>query len=93
MWFADKPKAASIDLWLCDIYNIRMSSTTYTNSLIKQTDKLRGDVPRSTYVRRAIENYLKQSKLRRPLRESRHLEAPVVSAGSHNETPRPVIVI
>ena len=28
-------------------------------SLIKQTDKLRGNVPRSTYIRRAIENYLK----------------------------------
>jgi metal-responsive CopG/Arc/MetJ family transcriptional regulator len=81
-----------------------MSSTTYNdktkkvgitlpNSLVKQTDKLRGDVPRSTYIRRAIQNYLKQSKVRRPLRESRHPEAPVVSAGSHNETTRPVIVI
>jgi len=81
-----------------------MSSTTYNdktkkvgitlpNSLVKQTDKLRGDVPRSTYIRRAIENYLKQSKVRRPLRESQHLEAPVVRSGSHNETTRPVIVI
>ncbi|MFY9799074.1 MAG: hypothetical protein WAJ93_25590 [Candidatus Nitrosopolaris sp.] len=52
-----------------------MASTTYNdktqkvgitlpNSLIKQTDKLRGDVPRSTYIRRAIENYLKQGKMR-----------------------------
>ena len=52
-----------------------MRSTTYNdktekvaitlpNSLIKQTDKLRGDVPRSTYIRRAIENYLKQDKMR-----------------------------
>ncbi|HXX98675.1 MAG TPA: CopG family transcriptional regulator [Candidatus Bathyarchaeia archaeon] len=55
---------------------------TLPNSLIKQKDKLRGDVPRSTYIRRAIENYLKQSKVR----ESRHLKVPVVSAGSHNKT-------
>ena len=70
-----------------------MSSTTYNdktkkvgitlpNSLIKQTDKLRGDIPRSTYIRRAVEYYLKQSKVRRPLR----LEAHVVSAGSHKTT-------
>jgi metal-responsive CopG/Arc/MetJ family transcriptional regulator len=73
-----------------------MSSTTYNdktkkvgitlpNSLIKQTDKLRGDIPRSTYIRRAVEYYLK----RRPLRESRHLKAHVVRAGSHNERTRP----
>jgi metal-responsive CopG/Arc/MetJ family transcriptional regulator len=73
-----------------------MSSTTYNdktkkvgitlpNSLIKQTDKLRGDIPRSTYIRRAVEHYLKQGKVRRPLRESRHLKAPV-SAGSHKTT-------
>jgi metal-responsive CopG/Arc/MetJ family transcriptional regulator len=54
---------------------------TLPNSLIKQTDKLRGDVPRSTYIRRATEYYLK--------RESRHLEAHVVRAGSHNETTSP----
>jgi len=77
-----------------------MSSTTYNdktkkvgitlpNSLIKQTDKLRGDIPRSTYIRRKVEHYLKQSKVRRALRESRHLEAPVVRAGSHNETTSP----
>jgi len=65
---------------------------TLPNSLIKQTDRLRDDIPRGTYIRRAIENYLKQSKVRRPLRESRHLEGPVVSAGSHNETTRPLIV-
>ena len=74
-----------------------MSSTTYNdktkkvgitlpNSLIKQTDKLRGDIPRSTYIRRAVEYYLKQSKVRRPLRESRHLEAHAVRAGSHKTT-------
>jgi metal-responsive CopG/Arc/MetJ family transcriptional regulator len=77
-----------------------MSSTTYNdktkkvgitlpNSLIKQTDKLRGDIPRSTYIRRAVEYYLKQNKTRRPLRESRHLKAHVVSAGSQNERTRP----
>ena len=86
-----------------------MSSTTYNdrtvkvgitlpNSLIKQTDKLRGDIPRSTYIRRAVEYYLKQSKVRRPLRKSRHHvtsrrrshpEAHVVRAGSHNETTSP----
>ena len=66
---------------------------TLPNSIIKQMDKLRGDIPRSTYIRRAIENYLRQSKVRRPLRESQHLAAPVVRSGSHNETTRPVIVI
>ncbi|MGA9153279.1 MAG: hypothetical protein WBZ36_22095 [Candidatus Nitrosopolaris sp.] len=35
---------------------------TLPNSLIKQTDRLRGDVPRSTYILRAIEYYLKQGK-------------------------------
>jgi metal-responsive CopG/Arc/MetJ family transcriptional regulator len=39
---------------------------TLPNSLIKQTDKLRGDVPRSTYIRRAVEYYLKQGKARTP---------------------------
>jgi metal-responsive CopG/Arc/MetJ family transcriptional regulator len=29
-------------------------------SLVERTDKARGDVPRSMYIRRAIENYLKQ---------------------------------
>jgi metal-responsive CopG/Arc/MetJ family transcriptional regulator len=70
---------------------------TLPNSLIKQIEKLRGDIPRSTYIRRAVEYYLRQSKVRRPLRESprhvtsrrRHLEAHVVRAGSHNETRRP----
>ena len=37
---------------------------TLPNSLIKQTDRLRGDIPRSTYIRKAIENYLKQGKMR-----------------------------
>lgn len=63
-----------------------MMSTTYNDktekvgitlpsSLIKQTDKLRGDVKRSTYIGRAIEYYLKQGNLRPP----QNLEAPVVS--------------
>jgi metal-responsive CopG/Arc/MetJ family transcriptional regulator len=62
---------------------------TLPNSLIKQTDKMRGDIPRSTYIRRAVEYYLKQSKVRRPMRESRHLEAHVIRDGSHNETTSP----
>jgi metal-responsive CopG/Arc/MetJ family transcriptional regulator len=37
---------------------------TLPNSLIKQTDKLRGDIPRSTYIRKAVEYYLKQAKTR-----------------------------
>ena len=50
-----------------------MIRTTYDNtvkvgitlprSLIRQTDKTRGDVKRSTYIPRAIENYLKQGKI------------------------------
>jgi metal-responsive CopG/Arc/MetJ family transcriptional regulator len=28
-------------------------------SLLKQIDNKRGDIPRSTFIRRAIENYLK----------------------------------
>ena len=30
-------------------------------SLVKQVDKMRGDIP-STYIRRALQNYLKQGK-------------------------------
>ena len=52
-----------------------MASTTYNdetekvgitlpNSLLKQMDKLRGDVKRSTYIRRAVEYYLKRSRVR-----------------------------
>jgi metal-responsive CopG/Arc/MetJ family transcriptional regulator len=55
--------------------NMSMASTTYNdktqkvgitlpNSLIEQTDRLRGDIPRSTYIRRAIEYYLKQGNIR-----------------------------
>jgi len=39
---------------------------TLPGSLIKQTDKTRGDVPRSRYIRRAIEYYLKQCNMRTP---------------------------
>ena len=31
-------------------------------SLLKQVDNKRGDVPRSTFIRRAVESYLKGSK-------------------------------
>ena len=34
---------------------------TLPNSLIKQTDVVRGDIPRSTYIRKAVEYYLKQA--------------------------------
>jgi len=30
-------------------------------SLLKQIESMRGDIPRSTFIRRAIENYLKES--------------------------------
>jgi metal-responsive CopG/Arc/MetJ family transcriptional regulator len=36
---------------------------TLPNSLIKQTDRMRDDVPRSTYIRKAVEYYLKQGKM------------------------------
>jgi metal-responsive CopG/Arc/MetJ family transcriptional regulator len=32
---------------------------TLPMSLVKQTDKLRGDIPRSTFIRRAVEQYVK----------------------------------
>ena len=41
---------------------------TLPKSLIKHTDRLRDDIPRGTYIRRAIEKQGKQSKVRRPLR-------------------------
>ena len=70
---------------------------TLPRSLVKQTDKTCGDVKKNyiypSIVRIAIQNYLKQGNVRRPLRESQHLEAPVVRSGSHNETTRPGIVI
>lgn len=33
-------------------------------SLVKQTDMTRGDIPRSTFIRKAVENYLKHGKIR-----------------------------
>jgi metal-responsive CopG/Arc/MetJ family transcriptional regulator len=50
-----------------------MRSTTYNDktqkvgitlpsSLIKETDQTRGDIKRSTYIRRAVENYVKQGE-------------------------------
>jgi hypothetical protein len=35
---------------------------TLPASLVKRTDKVRGDIPKSTFMRRSIENYLKQGK-------------------------------
>ena len=32
---------------------------TLPSSLTKQTDKVRGDVPRSTFIKRALEQYIK----------------------------------
>jgi metal-responsive CopG/Arc/MetJ family transcriptional regulator len=34
-------------------------------SLLKQIENKRGDVPRSTFIRKAIESYLKESKGKR----------------------------
>jgi metal-responsive CopG/Arc/MetJ family transcriptional regulator len=34
-------------------------------SLLKQVDNKRGDIPRSTFIRRTIENYLKGSGIKR----------------------------
>jgi metal-responsive CopG/Arc/MetJ family transcriptional regulator len=31
-------------------------------TLVKRTDKARGDIPRSTFIRKAVEKYLKQGK-------------------------------
>jgi metal-responsive CopG/Arc/MetJ family transcriptional regulator len=54
------------------MYCISMVSTTKNDrteklgitlplSLLKQIDNKRGDIPRSTFIRRAVENYLKES--------------------------------
>lgn len=32
-------------------------------SLVRATDKTRGDIPRSTFIRKALENYLKHRKM------------------------------
>ena len=63
------------DMMMIDLDDTSMASTTYSdktekvgitlpNSLIKRTDELRGDVPRSMYIRRTIIYYLKQGKTR-----------------------------
>ena len=31
---------------------------TLPNSLLKQVEKARGDIPRSTFIRRAVEQYI-----------------------------------
>jgi len=35
---------------------------TLPKSILQRIDKVRGDIPRSTYIRRAVEVYLKQGK-------------------------------
>ena len=67
-------KASSPDLEVQDTIDLYDIGTTYDKkvkvgitlpgSLIKKTDKMRGDVPRSTYIRRTVEYYLKQGKIR-----------------------------
>jgi metal-responsive CopG/Arc/MetJ family transcriptional regulator len=37
---------------------------TLPKSILQRIDKVRGDIPRSTYIRRAVEVYLKQGKAR-----------------------------
>ena len=55
------------------MYNIGMKGTiavdktekvgiTLPKSILQRIDKVRGDIPRSTYIRRAVEVYLKQGK-------------------------------
>jgi metal-responsive CopG/Arc/MetJ family transcriptional regulator len=35
---------------------------TLPKSMIKKIDNMRGDIPRSRYIRRAVENYLSKNK-------------------------------
>jgi hypothetical protein len=35
---------------------------TPSRSILQKIEKVRGDIPRSTYIRRALQNYLKQGK-------------------------------
>ena len=55
------------------MYSTRMKGTiavdktekvgiTLPKSILHRIDKVRGDIPRSTYIRRAVEIYLKQGK-------------------------------
>jgi len=41
------------------------TTTSLPISLLKQIDTKRGDIPRSTFIRRAIESYLKGSVSRK----------------------------
>lgn len=61
-----------MDLWTCGIvYGISMRGTilddktervgiTLPNSLVKEIDKVRGEIPRSTFIRRAVEQFLRK---------------------------------
>jgi metal-responsive CopG/Arc/MetJ family transcriptional regulator len=40
---------------------------TLPNSLVKQVDKMRGDIPRSTFIRRSVEQYVRGKDGKRPL--------------------------
>jgi len=40
--------------------NTEKVGITLPISLVKQTDKARGDIPRSTFIRRAIEQFLRK---------------------------------
>jgi hypothetical protein len=62
-------KRKSLKLW-GTIDSMSMTGTTMTDKttkvgltlpiyLVTQTDKVRGDIPRSTFIRRAVEQYLK----------------------------------
>ncbi|MFZ0895671.1 MAG: hypothetical protein WAZ77_14335 [Candidatus Nitrosopolaris sp.] len=37
---------------------------TLRRSILQKIGKVRGDIPRSTYIRRVLQNYLKQGKTR-----------------------------
>jgi metal-responsive CopG/Arc/MetJ family transcriptional regulator len=37
---------------------------TLPESILRKMDKVRGDIPRSTYIRRAVESYLRQARVR-----------------------------
>jgi hypothetical protein len=46
-----------------DVDRTEKLGITLPISLLKQIENKRGDIPRSTFIRRAIESYLKGSKL------------------------------
>jgi metal-responsive CopG/Arc/MetJ family transcriptional regulator len=46
-----------------DVDRTEKLGITLPISLLKQIESKRGDIPRSTFIRRAIESYLKGSKL------------------------------